>query len=92
MNLDEIEARWPKGRLANSDARADVVALIDRVRELEEENARLSGNAHMWKQTSLALRGYHPDGWMVDELHKLSKERDELHRLAYSWAKAGGKP
>ena len=39
-----------------------------------------------------ALRGYAPEGWMVDELHKLSKERDELHRIAYSWAKAGGKP
>ena len=35
--LDEIEGRWPEGRLANSDARADVLALIARVRELEEE-------------------------------------------------------
>jgi len=35
MNLDEIEARWPENRLANSDARADVHALIARVRELE---------------------------------------------------------
>lgn len=40
MNLDEIEARWPEGRLANSDARADVVALIARVRELEAESAK----------------------------------------------------
>jgi len=36
MNLDEIEARWPEGRLANSDARAGVSMLIARVRELEE--------------------------------------------------------
>lgn len=35
--LDAIEGRWPEGRLANSDARADVLALIARVRELEEE-------------------------------------------------------
>jgi hypothetical protein len=37
INLDEIEARWPEGRLANSDARDDVVALIARVRELEAQ-------------------------------------------------------
>ena len=37
MNLDEIEGRWPEGRLANSDARTDVPALIARVRELEAE-------------------------------------------------------
>ncbi len=41
INLDEIEARWPEGRLANSDARDDVVALIARVRELEAECERL---------------------------------------------------
>jgi hypothetical protein len=41
VNLDEIEARWPEGRLANSDARDDVVALIARVRELEAERRRL---------------------------------------------------
>jgi hypothetical protein len=35
--LDAIEGRWPEGRLANSDARADVVALVARVRELEAE-------------------------------------------------------
>jgi hypothetical protein len=40
INLDEIEARWPEGRLANSDARADVVALVARVRELEVESRR----------------------------------------------------
>jgi hypothetical protein len=38
--IDEIEGRWPEGRLANSDARADMVALIARVRELEAECER----------------------------------------------------
>jgi hypothetical protein len=41
INLDEIERRWPEGRLANSDARDDVVALIVRVRELEAECERM---------------------------------------------------
>ena len=40
--LDAIEGRWPEGRLANSDARADVVALVARVRELEAECERQS--------------------------------------------------
>jgi hypothetical protein len=35
--IDEMEERWPKGRLANSDARDDVMTLIARVRELEAE-------------------------------------------------------
>jgi len=39
--LDAIEGRWPEGRLASSDARADVVALIARVRELEAECERM---------------------------------------------------
>lgn len=43
--LDEIEGRWPEGRLANSDAREDVLALIARVRELEAECERQSATA-----------------------------------------------
>jgi hypothetical protein len=39
--LDAIEGRWPEGRLANSDARDDVMTLIARVRELEAECERL---------------------------------------------------
>jgi len=73
-------------------ARTDVPQLVARVRELEEENARLARDAHMWKRTSIALRQYDSAGWMVDELNKLSKERDELYELAHLWRKAGGTP
>jgi hypothetical protein len=51
-DLDEIEARWPEGRLANSDARADVVALVARVRELEAE-------CDAYARSHLILKGIH---------------------------------
>lgn len=35
-DLDAIRARWPEGRLANTDAREDVLALLAYVADLEE--------------------------------------------------------
>ena len=34
-DLDAIRARWPAGRLANTDAREDVLAILAYVDELE---------------------------------------------------------
>ncbi len=34
-DLDAIRARWPGGRLANTDAREDVLALLAYIEELE---------------------------------------------------------
>lgn len=34
-DLDAIRARWPEGRLANTDAREDVLALLAYIEELE---------------------------------------------------------
>lgn len=36
-DLDAIRARWPQGRLANSDAREDVSALLAYIDELERQ-------------------------------------------------------
>ena len=36
-DIDAIRARWPQGRLANTDAREDVLALLACVEELERE-------------------------------------------------------
>ena len=36
-DLDAIRARWPDGRLANTDAREDVLALLACVEELERD-------------------------------------------------------
>ena len=63
INLDEIERRWPEGRLANSDARDDVVALIVRVRELEAECERMKTFAAqsfsaMIRQEAEQMRAY----------------------------------
>jgi hypothetical protein len=57
MNLEEIESRWPEGRLANSDAREDVLALIARVRELEDSNTHW---AEAW--STAECNGLHTDG------------------------------
>ncbi len=40
-DLDAIRARWPDGRLANTDAREDVLALLAYIDELERELAEL---------------------------------------------------
>lgn len=42
-DLDAIRARWPEGRLANTDARDDVFALLAYVEELESVYERLRG-------------------------------------------------
>ena len=50
MTPDELRAireRWPEGRCANSDARTDVLALLDEVERLtrERDEARAIANA-----------------------------------------------
>ena len=36
-DIDAIRARWPDGRLANTDARADVLTLLAYIDELERD-------------------------------------------------------
>ena len=42
-DLDAIRARWPEGRLANTAAREDVLALLAHIEELESVYERLRG-------------------------------------------------
>ena len=92
MNLDAIEGRWPEGRLANSDARADVVALIARVRELEAERkaiaVQLQRLAPTWShETKSWTMREAEDGpytlWSAaaETIRATMWERDEMRRL-----------
>ena len=53
--LDAIEGRWPEGRLANSDARDDVMTLIARVRELEAECAKWKAGVEEFRRRNTDL-------------------------------------
>jgi len=75
--LDAIEGRWPEGRLANSDARADVVALVARARELEtqlrierENVAELEERLVLCQRTNDRMReqlGHKPPPWGMNK-------------------------
>ena len=54
-DLDAIRARWPDGRLANTDAREDVLALLAYIDELEREIAVLRPRSVMLKRAHGAL-------------------------------------
>lgn len=54
-DLDAIRARWPDGRLANTDAREDVLALLAHVEELEAETATLRHRDVLLKRVHGAL-------------------------------------
>lgn len=54
-DLDAIRARWPEGRLANTAAREDVLALLAYIEELEREIAVLEPRSVMLKRAHDAL-------------------------------------
>jgi hypothetical protein len=54
-DLDAIRARWPEGRLANTAAREDVLALLAHIEELEREIAVLEPRSVMLKRAHDAL-------------------------------------
>jgi hypothetical protein len=86
MNLDEIEGRWPEGRLANSDARADVVALIARVRELEAERDQALADYQDLGRTMheecarLEAALAEPNAWAVRRFLQMIREHAEQMR------------
>lgn len=56
-DLDAIRARWPDGRLANTDARADVLTLLayiddleERCRAYEQMSYEIARSLDTWKQ------------------------------------------
>ena len=67
-DLDAIRARWPEGRLANTDAREDVLALLAHIDELERRTTYTVGETE-WAQRSAALE------------HMLSEERENVDTL-----------
>lgn len=54
-DLDAIRARWPEGRLANTAARADILALLAYIEELETDRATLLHREVMLKRAHGAL-------------------------------------
>ena len=54
-DLDAIRARWPEGRLANTAAREDVLALLAYIDELETDRATLLHREVMLKRAHGAL-------------------------------------
>ena len=54
-DLDAIRARWPEGRLANTAAREDVLALLAYIEELETDRATLLHREVMLKRAHGAL-------------------------------------
>ena len=81
-DLDAIRSRWPAGRLAKSDARDDVLELLDLVKMLAADLSY----AHREMEKARAAFFYGcddgPDGWTpgetaVDALIRARDERDD---------------
>ena len=49
-DLDAIRARWPDSRLANTDARADVLTLLAYIDELECITQRITRESYEWER------------------------------------------
>lgn len=74
-DLDAIRARWPKGRLANTDAREDVLALLAYVEELESRVTYTVG------ETEWANRIAHAEQRFADEYDAHQETRTLLTDL-----------
>lgn len=57
-DLDAIRARWPEGRLANTAAREDVLALLAYVEELESRTTYTVGEVEWAHRIAAAERRY----------------------------------
>ena len=74
-DLDAIRARWPEGRLANTAAREDVLALLAYIEELEGRTTYTVG------ETEWAHRIAHAEQRFVDEYDAHQETRTLLTDL-----------
>lgn len=77
-DLNAIRARWPEGRLANTDAREDVLALIAYVEELEGRTSYTVG------ETEWAHRIANAEERALtaeERLERVTRERDQERKV-----------